>query len=249
MAEHGTHSRYTDRKDPCRCQERRYASAAFGLGYIRSTSSGASSLFYIADTASVPALPGETGTASVYLRANVARSTILTLRYYTSGGATSGTFVSAASKTSTSAWVSYTVTGLAPATTASLAVFVTSTGSVSGNFTYADNALLTKTSTVLPYFDGDNADDANHVFEWTGSPANSISIRRTYTLLTQRILEIVADHANPEVTISGLRWNAQEDPTLAASLDVQDRVRVEFKGVSQDSRIIGIKHTSDRSAA
>ena len=31
-------------------------------------------------------------------------------------------------------------------------------------------------------------------------------------------------------------------PALAATLEVQDRIRVEFRGQTQDSRIVGIKH-------
>lgn len=46
-----------------------------------------------------------------------------------------------------------------------------------------------------------------------------------------------------EERVTSLRWNAQEDPVLAVQLDVQDRVRVERRGVSMtDYRIVGIRH-------
>jgi hypothetical protein len=60
--------------------------------------------------------------------------------------------------------------------------------------------------------------------------------------MATRITEILAEHAAPALTISRIRWNAQLDPLLAATLDIQDRILVSFNGVTQDSRIVGITH-------
>jgi len=59
---------------------------------------------------------------------------------------------------------------------------------------------------------------------------------------------MVAAHTTPKVVISSVGWNPQESPALATSLDIQDRIRVEFQGQTQDSRIVGMKHdmSSDR---
>lgn len=57
-----------------------------------------------------------------------------------------------------------------------------------------------------------------------------------------RAEEILEARKTPGITISSARWNAQEDPKLAAPLDIGNRVRVEFRGNVQGSRIIGIRH-------
>lgn len=67
-------------------------------------------------------------------------------------------------------------------------------------------------------------------------------------MVQARAAEVLAKYGVPALTISSIRWDAQENPALAATPDVQDRVRVEFRRVSQDSSIVGIKHetTGDR---
>ena len=61
------------------------------------------------------------------------------------------------------------------------------------------------------------------------------------------VTRLLAGQASPIVSdslkLDTIRWNAQEDPVLASSLDVHDRVRVEFGTTTQDSRIVGIKHS------
>lgn len=49
-----------------------------------------------------------------------------------------------------------------------------------------------------------------------------------------------------EERVVKLRWNAQEAPAVAATLDIQDRVRVERRGVDMtDYRILSMRHTVD----
>ena len=57
-----------------------------------------------------------------------------------------------------------------------------------------------------------------------------------------RTAEVLTKYKTPAKTITSFRWNAQEDPTLGATLDIQDRIRVEYQGLVQDSLIAGIKH-------
>ena len=86
--------------------------------------------------------------------------------------------------------------------------------------------------------------DTDSAAEW-GTRAGSIEMSLWSpggTEIGLRTAEILDNHSEPEITISTIRWNAQEDPALAATLDIQDRVRVEFRGRVQDSRILGIKH-------
>lgn len=96
-------------------------------------------------------------------------------------------------------------------------------------------------------FDGATTDSAEFQYDWTGTVNGSTSTRTQNTLYA-RAWEILAERSTPEVVISSIKWNAQENPVLATQLDIQDRVRVEFTppgqtvAVVQDSRIIGIKH-------
>ncbi|MGW9346019.1 hypothetical protein ACWGR3_31245, partial [Streptomyces albidoflavus] len=59
---------------------------------------------------------------------------------------------------------------------------------------------------------------------------------------TDRLAELLDAHNEPENLISSLRWNAQEDPKLAAALEVGQRITVRFDGNVQDSQIVNIQH-------
>lgn len=136
-----------------------------------------------------------------------------------------------------------------------------------GNITYFDNITVTPVGLAGAYFSGDTNDTAaldfrwayepnnsesiesrkgasslpTNTFGWTGTPHASTSVQRAQhvTLLVNEALD---GHSGPQKTISTIRWNAQQNVAVAASLDVQDRIRVEFGDTVQDSRIIGIKH-------
>lgn len=60
--------------------------------------------------------------------------------------------------------------------------------------------------------------------------------------LATRVTEIFEQNANPEFTVTGLTWNAQEDPELAARLDVYSAVDVIFQGLTYELRIVNMKH-------
>lgn len=80
------------------------------------------------------------------------------------------------------------------------------------------------------------------MYAWTGTAHASTSTRTTFSLINDRIRAILAARGTPQRVLSSITWNAQENTALAASLEIQDRIRVKFRGQVQDSRIVGIKH-------
>lgn len=58
-----------------------------------------------------------------------------------------------------------------------------------------------------------------------------------------RLTEILDTHDQPELLISSITWNAQQDLYAAADLDVGQRVYVEYMGTVQDSQIVSLAHT------
>lgn len=60
--------------------------------------------------------------------------------------------------------------------------------------------------------------------------------------LNDRLTRILDDRDQPELLISWIKLNAQQDVDLANSLDVGQRILVRFNGVEQDSQIIAITH-------
>lgn len=60
--------------------------------------------------------------------------------------------------------------------------------------------------------------------------------------LNDRLQQLLDGRSEPDLFISGLRWNAQEDLTAAAQLEIGQRVHVRFNGVVQDSQIVNLHH-------
>ncbi|RZU66746.1 fibronectin type III domain protein [Microterricola gilva] len=60
--------------------------------------------------------------------------------------------------------------------------------------------------------------------------------------LTDRLAAILDARDQPELLVSQLRMNAQQDLAMANTLDVGQRIIVHFNGVQQDSQIIAITH-------
>lgn len=110
-----------------------------------------------------------------------------------------------------------------------------------GTIIKVDTVLFKKGADPVPWFDGASADTVDYTHAWSGTAYLSTSTRAR-KVESIRAEEVFNAYATPAQNISRIRWNAQEDPAVAASLDIQDRVRVEFGGVVQDSRILGIKH-------
>lgn len=207
----------------------------------RSTGGG-NNYFYAGGTTTYPAAAGDTFTFSIWVRSAVARTARIFLRWLDSTTSTLATTFAADVTTSTSGWTRLSVSGVAPASTSYVLPGINIISAAASEYHYFDAGLLTTGSTLHEFFSGATPDTDDLVYEFTATPHESTSIRRNWTTLNQRLVEILEQHSTPEVTISSVRWNAQENPGLAAQLDIQDRVRVRHRGSIQDSRIVGIKH-------
>lgn len=60
--------------------------------------------------------------------------------------------------------------------------------------------------------------------------------------LTARLAEILDARDQPQLLVSQLRMNAQQDLEMARTLDVGQRILVRFNGIEQDSQIIALAH-------
>lgn len=58
-----------------------------------------------------------------------------------------------------------------------------------------------------------------------------------------RLAEILAAGDEPQLLIRSVTWNAQQNLAAAHSLELAQRVFVEFNGTTQDSQLIGLEHT------
>jgi hypothetical protein len=66
------------------------------------------------------------------------------------------------------------------------------------------------------------------------------TVRQDWTTYDARIDAVIEDHSVPFARISSIRWNAAEDPALAAKLDIQDRIKIIRNKVAiTDYRIVG----------
>lgn len=87
--------------------------------------------------------------------------------------------------------------------------------------------------------------DEQSVSMWgvrTGSVEMSMRTDVSTELIEARAGVLLNSLKTPQIAVAWIEWNAQDDPDLAASLDVQDRVRVKFGGKVADYRIVGISH-------
>lgn len=62
------------------------------------------------------------------------------------------------------------------------------------------------------------------------------------TSLAARLAEILDARDEPQLLVSSLRWNAQQDIAAATELEVGQRIAVHFNGAVQDSQIVAIQH-------
>jgi hypothetical protein len=218
---------------------------AVGSWAIRGTTSGATANL-IAGSAGVfyPVAPGETYTFSLWVRSQVARSATLNIQWWdvlSGGGSVIATATSASFSTSASGWVRVHLTAVAPVGAVGAYPYISTTGNSAGQYHYADGAMF-HAGALIGYFDGSTTPTDDLIYEWTGAAGASSSVVRTFETLNDRIAEIVEQLKTPQRAVSSITWNAQEDPALAAALDIQDRIRVRFQGATADYRIVGISH-------
>jgi hypothetical protein len=69
---------------------------------------------------------------------------------------------------------------------------------------------------------------------WNAQPYDQAAADRLQLLL--------ADHTEPELFVSEIRWNAQQDLAALVALEIGQRIRIIYRGVAQDSQIVGLTH-------
>lgn len=137
---------------------------------------------------------------------------------------------------------------------------------IPGVFEYVDVDIAYDTRTIVTELTLDNkgrkvdeegrasADDAGTTFRdlpasdrWgvrASSLATSLYAGQGFTdALDKRAAQIFGDRANTARTITGFRWNAQEDMAKALALDIYDLVAVERGTLPVLARISSLKHT------
>jgi hypothetical protein len=116
------------------------------------------------ETASSSVTPGNTYTISGYMKVPAGNETMTAgarCIFLTNAGAIVGSFVTGttASLTSSSGWVRFSVTAVAPATAQFVrAYFGQTSGATAGQKFLVDAVLVEETASALPYFDGTYAD-------------------------------------------------------------------------------------------
>lgn len=194
--------------------------------------------------------PGTQYTASVYARVTVARSATMNIRWYDAANAVIGSdSTSSSSSLSTSAWTRMTLTATAPAGAVKAVPYLAATSAAVGNILYA-TGWQWSVGALVAYFDGATLGgsttppsiDLDYLYRWVGIAYASASQELSYVNINDRLGEIAADLAEPQNGIELIAWNAQEDTEKAASIDVQDRVLVRFRGDDFTVRIVGLRH-------
>lgn len=193
------------------------------------------------ETVGTPVVAGRTYTASVYVRSSVARNISMLLRWRTAANGIVADVTSAAVASVTGDWTRLVFTATAPATATNLMIALLSPVNTNGQYHYADGLQLTETPAAVDYFDGSFPPDM-YSYTFAGA-AHASPSTRTSLHLTKRSAEILAVSSTPLREIRSIRWNAQEDPQLATRLEIQSRIRVEHRGETQDSRVLGIRHS------
>lgn len=116
--------------------------------------------------------------------------------------------------------------------------------SAGGNFTagdvnWADGFVLTKSSSVTTYFDGDTPGDTTYQYLWTGGVGASPSYRIN-NYVDDVATNILAKYSTTSMRVSRIRWNAQEDLTAPVNLSVGRTISLIYKGTTTTYRIIGL---------
>jgi hypothetical protein len=205
------------------------------------TTTAATSLTFEEGTAALNLEVGQEYTVAVWVRSNIAATIeLIPRRASTTTAVDSLTAATLVANTWTRISNTFTV-GDSADTPVQFAIRW-SNGAV-GNWLEACDPVLVEGDTAGDYIDGSFADDSDLVYEWVGPVNASASQRRTFALLNDRLTEIVDGLKTPQRVISSITWNAQEDPALAAAFDLQDRIRVRFRGVSNDYRVVGMRHS------
>lgn len=123
------------------------------------------------------ATPGRTYTASMYLLSSVAKNAYIGIRFTDGTTYTDVTTIATPTALNTSTWTRLTITATCPAGKSGVSFYAIGQAYTSGQIMYADNAMLHEGDVVVPYFDGDTADDGAYTYEWAGDADASASSR------------------------------------------------------------------------
>lgn len=196
-----------------------------------------------ASTTTVAVVAGTQYTASAWVRSSVAKTVYLAVELVNAAGTNLGSQVGPDVALTANTWTRLSFTFTAPANAARAGLYSYARSNWANGHTYdLGGALLTAGSTLHDYFDGASTPSIDFIYGWTGPEHASTATRTTWELLNDRLAEIVDQLDTPDVVVSSITWNAQELPAIAAALDVQDRVRVRFRGRTRDYRIVGMRH-------
>lgn len=189
-------------------------------------------------------------TASVYVRTGVNNTASATARidinWINDSGSSTGNNSSTAVTIGSAGWTRITVTATAPANTYAARIAVVhfyGGANNTGYRYYSACAQMEAAATASTWFSGDTTDDATYLYEWEGEVGASRSIRYLNQMDT-RTGELLAEFANPSVTIRTLRWNTAQNPTVAANLDIGSIITITFKGTTNNYRVVGIQHNA-----
>jgi hypothetical protein len=231
------------------------ATPASPLGFatvLRYTAAAGVANRYINVSGSGPAVaPGDVVTVSFYARSSVARSATANIQFLTDANVALTTTTSTAVVTSTTAWTRYTVTATAPATAAKVNGWMATAGNASGNFHYMSGAMITKTATALPYFDGDTVDSGLNYYEWAGdvSASASVHLYQANNAMTWEPGTTAWSFVDPLVQATGLRLWADEHRVWhldSSDASVEGLVSLgEGENVTQASDTISVLDDSD----
>jgi hypothetical protein len=116
-----------------------------------------------------------------------------------------------------------------------------------GDVYWTDALILTKSSSVTTYFDGDTADTTTYLYEWTGGIGSSPSYRISNSV-DDVATNILSRYSTTSMRASRIRWNAQEKLSAVYSLTVGSTISLVYKSTTNTYRIVGLDATvtSDR---
>lgn len=181
------------------------------------TSTGHSAVLLSPDDKTYRVQPGQFYTARAFVRSQVSRDARIFLRFFNEAGVKIKDFESAYAATPTSGWAPYSITGKAPANASYVVPMIVTSDNTIGTVHYFDAAMLYEGEFYYDYFDGDTADGAGYVYEWTDSANASPSTRSAYPVerapeaLTWSAGQSAMDFLQPLVESAGYRLVCNEN--------------------------------------
>jgi hypothetical protein len=196
---------------------------------------------------SFPVRPSTQYTGSSYVRGGVGQASMnasVQIRWFDIDGVTISTSSGTLSTLSSTAWARRTVTATSPANAYSANLIVNFTftgGNNTGNRYFATGSQMELGASATTWFSGDTPDDTTHFYEWESTPGASRSFQLA-NVVDSRALELLADFADPEVTVNSITFNTAQNPIISVGIDIASLVNIEFNGTTDLYRVVGIKH-------